>query len=215
MNDDLLMDEKKIWLIDLDNTLYEQSGGLMEIMDKRIESYFVNKLRCNLKEASILRNKLYAKYQNTFVGAKNEKIILQEELYEFMKFVHNFNFENIIVPNSELIAVLNEVKGNKYVFSNSIRLHIDNVLRVLNVAHLFDGVYDIISFSYKYKPDSYPFRLFKEQNNVAYSDIVFIDDSEVNLDAARNLGSCVFHPNVVKDFCSTSSKFSHLNSYTR
>jgi putative hydrolase of the HAD superfamily len=194
MDKSLLADETRAWLIDLDDTLYEQSSGLMEIIDQRIDYYFSYKLRCNLKEAGMLREKLFARYQNTFVGALNEKIILQKELYEFMKFAHNFDFSNIIVPNFELLSVLRLIKGKKYIFSNAIKFHIDNVLNALKATHLFNGVYDIASFSYKFKPDSYPFHLFMKQNALEHTNIIFVDDTEENLDAARRIGLCSFHP---------------------
>lgn len=197
MNKDLLANEKSVWLIDLDNTLYKQDAGLMEIIDQRIDYYFSYKSRCSLREASILRKKLFSNYQNTFIGALNEKIILQQELYEFMMFVHNFDFSNIIVPNHDLLRMLKVVKGKKYIFSNSIKLHIDNVLNSLNATHLFDGVYDIVSFSYKFKPDSYPFHLFIKQNKVEHKDIIFIDDTEKNLNTARSIGLRAFHPREV------------------
>jgi len=197
MNKDLLTDEKSVWLIDLDNTLYKQDAGLMEIIDQRIDYYISYKSRCDLKEAGMLREKLFSNYQNTFIGALNEKIILQQELYEFMKFVHNFDFSSIIVPNNDLLNILKVVKGKKYIFSNSIRLHIDNVLNTLNAACLFDGIYDIVSFSYKFKPDSYPFLLFMKQNTIEHKDIIFVDDTETNLCSARSLGLRAFHPREV------------------
>lgn len=183
----LLLDTDKIWLIDLDNTLFD-AINLMAKMDIKIAQYLMYKCRCNYQEAIKIRKYLFAKHKNTFMGTVKERIIKRDELDEFLRYAHNFNIPKTIKTNESMKKILYKIKGKKYVFSNGTRSHVYKVIQRLEISNIFDGYLSLEDFNYSFKPNHQPFRIIKQKFNIDYHNFVFVDDSKDNIMAARELG---------------------------
>lgn len=187
-------DLTKVWLIDLDNTIYKANYKIMEDIDRKIEEYIIYKCRCTSKEARFVRNEIFCKYKNTFYGLLNEKVILKKELTEFLEYAHNINVPKRFKANSGVKDILEKIKGNKYVFTNGTKTHADRIVGMLDIAHLFDGIFSIEDFDYSFKPNKKPFQIVKDKFKKQFKDLVLVDDSWENIETAKSLGLSVFAP---------------------
>jgi len=185
---DLIQNEGCIWLFDLDNTLYQTNSNMMRVMDERIDMFLTYKCRCTLKEATGLRNHLFFKYKNTFVGALREKIILEDELPQYLSFAHNFDIPKRLVKNNSILQLIKEVAGKKYVFSNGLRSYIARVLQILNLEDEFDGYFGIEDYNYFFKPGQEPYSFVQKFFNKPADDFILIDDSPGNIETAKRMG---------------------------
>ena len=184
----ILSNKELIWLVDLDDTLYQSKSEIMKTIDKRISYFLSYKCRCNLKEAEKIRTLLFSKYKNSFIGAVKEKIITFEEIYEYLTFVHNFDPSENIKINKPVIEMIKRVKGKKYIFSNSIASYIKRILLYLNLESEFEGIFDLEKFGYTFKPDLEPFKIVMKELNISPNNLILLDDSEENLAVGQSLG---------------------------
>lgn len=182
------------WLIDLDNTVYTPHKSLLEIINQRIGYYISYQCRCDLSEAEQIRMKIYQKHKHAFIGALKEKIILETELSEFLKFCHNFDVKDHIVLNKSILKLLNQIQGKKYVFTNTVSYFCDQILNELNLASKFDNIYYLEKLNYKYKPHQSAFNIVLRENNIPPQKAVLIDDEPQNLNTARKLGMEAYLP---------------------
>ncbi len=180
-------DPEITWLIDLDNTIYREESNLMPTIDKRIEYYLSYKCRCSLVEAQKIRSELLDEYGNTFMGAVEEKIINTSELPEFINFTHSFVPSDKIIPNKTVVNIVKKAKGKKYIFSNSTSFYISRILKSMNLEDKFDGVVDINSLGYTFKPRLEAFDFIIKMLSLNPEKSVLIDDSISNLKTAEKV----------------------------
>ena len=84
--------KKKIWLFDLDNTIYSPSTKIFDQIDKRMKLFISKKLLVSEDEAFALQKKFYNKYGTTLYGLmKHYKF----DPDEFLDFVHNVDLSNL------------------------------------------------------------------------------------------------------------------------
>ena len=194
----LVNDKKITWLIDLDNTLYLESTEIFKIMDQRIAYYLSYKCRCDIDMAEKVRKSIFADHNNTFTGVVNEKIITKEELGEFLSFVHGFDIECRVNPNKKLLKLIQDIKGEKYIFTNSTKEYATRVLNCLGVNEKFHGIYSVEDFGYTYKPSKAPYLFLLKTLNLLPNNTVIIDDMNENLQTAKKLGINTIHVDEVK-----------------
>ena len=70
----------------------------------------------------------------------------------FLDSVHNLDY-SIVCPNIELNNALSNLKGRKIIYSNANKKHVDEILDRLEIADIFDEIFDIKLANYIPKPD--------------------------------------------------------------
>ena len=60
--------KKKVWLFDLDNTIYSPHTKIFDQIDRRMKLFISKKLSVSEKEAFILQKKFYNEYGTTLYG---------------------------------------------------------------------------------------------------------------------------------------------------
>ncbi len=191
-----MQNNKKIYLIDLDNCLYcaKDVPNLINTFEIRITEWLANKLRCSVKDAERQKIKLYKNFggaPHCFIKAsfiKNKK-----ELISCVDFIHNFEVCGVN-KNLELKQKLLELNGDLYLFTSSYFKYAEQVLIAFGVLDLFYDIIDIsrVGYSFKNETDTYIkiFRLL----NILPNKIIMIDDSLENLLIANKMGikSCIW-----------------------
>ncbi|KAJ7047268.1 pyrimidine 5-nucleotidase [Mycena alexandri] len=182
---------RKTVFLDIDNTLYSASSGISAAMGKRIHEYF-RSMGLEEEEASALHLKYYTTY-----GLALRGLILHHDVdpLDFDKKCDgSLPLEDLIKPNPSLRQLLQDIdrtKVNVWGLTNAYRPHAERVLRILNVDDLIDGIVfcDYQKPNFSCKPDAQFYRDALEKAKVPdVADVYFLDDSRINVDAARALG---------------------------
>lgn len=78
----------KLWLFDLDDTLFEASGGMLHKIHLLMNEYMCRELGMEWEEASALRRHYWSVYGATFLGLWRHHGI---DPRDFLSFAHDFD----------------------------------------------------------------------------------------------------------------------------
>ncbi len=173
----------KVFLIDLDNTLYPAELGVFDLVDKRINEYMIKFLGMKPEEVPRKRIEYWHTYGTTMAGLMRHYKI---DPYHFLEFTHDIELENIIKPNPKLREKLQRIDAVKIVFTNAPKKHAERILELLGVIDQFVDIFDIISADFIGKPHRYPYQ--KIANLTKARGYVMADDVDKNVKTAKELG---------------------------
>jgi putative hydrolase of the HAD superfamily len=172
--------------IDLDNTLYPKSSGLMDAIGERITIYMRTRLGLEEPEIFSIRDYSLQKYGSTVIGLK-ERFDIDE--YEYMDYVHDVPLENHLKKDLRLNTLLESYPQRKIIFTNADRKHVDRILEYLGVRSFFEDVIDIQAMMPHLKPHEKAFTKALEIAQLpSWDNCVFIDDHPSNIGQARKMG---------------------------
>ncbi|TID29543.1 hypothetical protein CANINC_001817 [Pichia inconspicua] len=183
----------KIFFFDIDNCLYKRSTRIHDLMQIYIHRYFKSHLKLNDKEASKLHTHYYKQYGLALEGLVR---LHKVDAMEYNSLVDDaLPLEQILVPNLSLRKMLLEMKNSgkverMWLFTNAYKNHAERVIYLLGLGDIFDGVTfcDYNHFPLICKPMEKSFELALTQSGcetIDKNNIYFIDDSEINVKAAR------------------------------
>ena len=204
--------QKKIetWIFDLDNTLYSADSGIFQQVSYLMGEFVAKHLKINIKEAKKIQRQYYKKHGTTLRGLMDNHGV-DPDL--FLEEVHNLNY-SIINPNHELRASLKSLNGEKFIFTNANKKHADVVLDKLQIADLFEGIFDIKMANYIPKPEIEPYEKLIETYNINPNSAIMFDDIAKNLVPASKMGFTtvwidVGHENFSDDIASSKKYLDH------
>jgi len=176
----------KTLLIDLDDTTYPTSIGVWPILTERVFKYMQDVVGIPEDEIPEKRERLFEQHGTTMRGLNIEYGI---DVHDYLQYVHGVDLSHVIEPDANLKVALSSLPQNKWIFTNASRQHANNVLGLLGIADLFIGVIDVLDTEPWCKPHPEAFEIaLKLAGGTAPAETLFVDDLEVNLDAARKLG---------------------------
>jgi len=139
-----------IILIDLDNTIYPASKGVLKAIDRRMSRYMVEKLCIPRSDVDEMRVRYWKTYGTTMRGLR-ENFEIDE--VDFLEYVHNVPVEDLLEPDTRLRRILSSVEHSMYIFTNADIKHAKRVLAALGIADLLDGIFDVKTLNLLAKPD--------------------------------------------------------------
>ncbi len=177
--------ETRLWVFDLDNTLYPSSCNLFAAIDARMSAFIQDLLGLDAAAARKIQKKLYYDNLKTLAGLMKEHDVNADA---FMNFVHDIDLTP--VPHSPgLAAAIARLEGRKVIFTNGSVRHAERVAEKLGVLHCFDGIFDIAAGGYIPKPKPESFRRFLAFCGVMEGkDAAMFEDLPHNLEAAHAQG---------------------------
>jgi putative hydrolase of the HAD superfamily len=172
-------------LFDLDNTLYSESCGVFDLIDKRMNEWLILNLQIPETEVNEFRNKYFVQYGTTLRG-----LMLHHEVNprDFLDYVHDVPVHEFLSADLELRETLEQVKSRKLIFTNSDLKHANRILDALGVRDQFERIFDIEAMNFIPKPNPDPYRLVLEYLRILPRDVLLIDDMERNLKPAQEMG---------------------------
>jgi putative hydrolase of the HAD superfamily len=172
------------WLFDLDNTLYPPEVGYLKLVEAKILAYFERLTGLPSDEAWALQKK----YLNDY-GAAARGLVEHHGVdpYDFMADVHDVPLDTL-QPDPALRRAIARLPGRRIVFTNGSAWHADRVLKRLNLADLFDGVFHAEASDLIPKPDPRAFEALIAAHAISPSTTAFFEDRAVNLEPAAALG---------------------------
>lgn len=173
----------RVFLVDLDNTLYPSELGVFDLVDRRINEYMIRYLGMKPEEVPRKRIEYWHTYGTTMAGLMKHYGI---DPYHFLEFTHDIDVSDKIKPNPLLREKLKKLECVKVVFTNAPLKHAQKVLELLGVIDLFVDIFDIISADFIGKPHRYPYQKIIELTKA--KKYLMADDMENNLKTAKELG---------------------------
>lgn len=179
------MAQIKHWLFDLDDTLYPASCGLFKQVSIRITTCIGETLGLSTDDARALQHEYWRRYGTSLRG-----LILHHGVdpEPFLAYVHDVPVETYLCADVELRAMLQRLEGRRHVFTNSPSEYAARVLQALDVADLFDNVFDIRHAQLRPKPDPHAYERVLDTLGDTAERCLFVDDAPHNLEAARERG---------------------------
>jgi putative hydrolase of the HAD superfamily len=172
------------WIFDLDNTLYRADNGIFAQIEARMTDYVMTLLKLERQEAWARQKALYRRYGTTLNGLMHEH---GAEPESYLHYVHDIDLSSL-TPDPALARALARLPGRRFVFTNGCRDHAARILARLDMAGLFDAVWDIRSMGFLPKPEPRAYAQVVETARLACGEAAMFDDIARNLVPARALG---------------------------
>jgi putative hydrolase of the HAD superfamily len=174
-----------VWLFDLDNTLYPASCGLFDLVSARISEYMAVRVGLPQVEIPELRRRYWVTYGLTLGGLVAHHGV---DAADYLAYVHDVPLGDFLGADPQLGAALEELPGEKFVFTNGSRAHAGAVLSCLGVDRHISDIFDIAFIDYVPKPRPHGFRKVLGATGAQPAFTWMVDDSRDNLDTAAALG---------------------------
>ena len=172
----------KYLILDLDETLYPRSAGLMAEIGRRIPLYMTTRMGFAPDEAQILRQQFFVKYGTSLRGLQLEYHV---DADDYLQFVHDVPLQDYIAPAPALDAMLGRIRLDKAIFTNADAAHARRVMECLGVTHHLPVIVDIYALDFHCKPDPKAYRRLLDILGAPGEACILVEDSARNLRPAR------------------------------
>lgn len=178
-----------LWLLDLDNTLYDASWRVMGEINRRMTRYVADVLGLSMDAASALRERYWHRYGATLLGLIRHHDI---DPHDFLNRTHPVADlpEFVRRIRGERRRLL-QLQGERWLLTNAPRAYADHVLQLVGLQQLFSRVISIEDMRacgrLCPKPSMLLMRQILWQSKRAPHRVVLVDDHNENLQAAHRL----------------------------
>ena len=172
------------WIFDLDNTLYSADSGIFQQVHILMGDFVSQHLNIELQEAKTLQKKYYKQHGTTLRGMMDNHGVDPDY---FLTEVHKLDY-SIVEPDKDLNQQLEKLEGRKIIYTNANRQHVDDVLKRLELTHMFKEIFDIKNANYIPKPEISPYQQIIKNFDIDTSSAIMFDDIAKNLVPAKNVG---------------------------
>jgi putative hydrolase of the HAD superfamily len=174
------------WIFDLDNTLHNATPHIFPHINRSMTQYLQDHLALDEDAAARLRIHYWRTYGATLLGLIRHH---GTDPGHFLWHTHQFaDLGRMVVADRAALAAVRRLRGHKILFSNAPAHYVHAVLDLLGIGALFDAVYAVERVRYQPKPSLHGFRRLLRAERVVARRAVMVDDTLVNLRAARRLG---------------------------
>lgn len=207
----------RVWIFDLDNTLYPAECNLFAQVDQRMGEFIAKQLGVPFEYARHLQKSYYRQFGTTLAGLMRVHKMHPEP---FLDYVHDIDVS--VVPEApQLRSAIDRLPGRKLIFTNGSRAHAERVAGKLGVLDLFEGISDIASCGYEPKPSAAAFDSMIRHHGVTATEAAMFEDMPQNLEVPHKLGmgtvlvhsSYMDHP-VQRDMRNWATLPAHVHHFT-
>ena len=172
-------------LFDCDGVLYQDLEAVFGQVSKKMTEYISKKLNIDLIKAKELQTNYFHKYNTSLNG-----LMIHHDIppREFLDYVHDIDL-SFLEKDKTLRYELENIKLNKYVFTNGSKEHVKNITTHLGIDDQFDGVFDIVDAEYHPKPEAKAFDLMVQKFKIDPNETLYIEDIAKNLSIGKERGT--------------------------
>lgn len=178
-----------VWLFDLDNTLHDASHAIFGTIDRRMTDYVERELGVARTEANRLRTLYWRRYGATLLGLVRHHGV---DPHRFLHETHDFDVAELLRAERGLAQLLARLPGRKLLLTNAPLVYAGAVLRELSLHCHIGTRYTIermrVHGTFRPKPSKLMLRAIMARERIAPGRAVLVEDSALNLKAARALG---------------------------
>ena len=180
---------RSVFFFDLDDTLHNASHAIFGQIDRRMTDYVERHLEVDRDEANRLRTLYWRRYGATLLGLVRHHGV---DPAHFLRETHDFDIAAIVRAERGLTRLFARLPGRKVLLTNAPMAYAKAVLHALAVHRHFRARYTIekmrVHGTFRPKPSRLMLRAMLARERVRAADAVLVEDSTVNLKAARALG---------------------------
>ena len=172
-------------LFDCDGVLYQDLEAVFGQVSKKMTEYISKKLNIDLIKAKELQTNYFHKYNTSLNG-----LMIHHDIppREFLDYVHDIDL-SFLEKDKTLRYELENIKINKFVFTNGSKEHVKNITTHLGINDQFDGVFDIVDAEYHPKPEAITFDLMVQKFKIDPNETLYIEDIAKNLSIGKERGT--------------------------
>jgi putative hydrolase of the HAD superfamily len=171
------------WVFDLDNTLYP-APALYDEIGGRMTAYIARALKIGADEALDVRERYFHQYGATIIGLIRHHPI---DARDFLTYVHDAD-HSVLEPDPELRVLIARLPGRKIIHTNGGGGHGERVLQRLNLADLFETVFDVEAAGLSPKPERESYERLIARCGITPASAILIEDTLRNLEPAHDMG---------------------------
>ena len=175
---------RRVWIFDLDNTLYPAECNLFAEVDTRMGEFIAKYLGVPFAHARHLQKSYYRQFGTTLAGLMR---VHKMDPEKFLAYVHDIDL-SVVTAAPELGAAIRALPGRKLIYTNGSRRHAERVAGKLGILDEFEDICDIIACEYVPKPEAEAFDRMVGRLGVAPRDAVMFEDMPHNLEVPHQLG---------------------------
>lgn len=173
----------RTWVFDLDNTLYP-APVLYDEIGVRMTDYIARATGLATEQALEIRERYFHQYGATVVGLVRHHRI---DAHDFLLDVHKAD-HSVLSPDAELRALIAQLPGRRIIFTNGGGGHAQRVLKSLDLADVFDAVFDIEDAALVPKPQRACYEALLQRHEIEAQGAILVEDTLRNLEPAHELG---------------------------
>jgi len=174
----------RVWVFDLDNTLYPPSSPVFDQIDRRMTAYIARFLGVDSAAAFTVQKSYYRKYGTSLSGLMQEHGMEPEG---FLAYVHDIDY-SVVPRNPALAEAIRSLPGRRIVYTNGSSAHAEAVLARLDLTDAFEGIFDIRAAGYVPKPQGSSYDRLIDVFGFDPAEAVLVEDSLKNLPPAAERG---------------------------
>jgi putative hydrolase of the HAD superfamily len=179
-----------LWLVDLDNTLYDASWRVMGEINLRMTRYIAAFLNLSIEEAGRLREHYWHRYGATLLGLVAHHGV---NARAFLKATHPDQDLPLYVQRIRgETARLSRLKGERWLLTNAPRDYALHALEIIGLRQSFDRIITIddmvVCGRLCPKPSTHLMRRLLRLSGRKASQVALIDDHDENLKSAHRVG---------------------------
>lgn len=176
----------QVWIFDLDDTLHNASARIFPRINRAMTLYLMQHLELSESDANELRRDYWQRYGATLHGLMRHH---GTDPHHFLHHTHQFpQLEKLVLQTAGLRDTLRRLPGRRIVFTNAPMAYADQVLKLLKVHNLFDGIFSIESTRFQPKPSVAGFLRFLRHFKLDPCRCTMVEDSLPALKTAKKLG---------------------------
>jgi putative hydrolase of the HAD superfamily len=186
----------RVWIFDLDDTLHDATSYIFPHINRAMTQYLMTHLDLEEDAANQLRSDYWRRYGATLHGLMRHH---GTNPHHFLHHTHPFHgLESMVLRTQGLRAMLKGLTGRKIVFTNAPMAYAEQILRLLRIRDLFEGVFSIESTRFQPKPSTAGFLRLLGHFRLNPRHCTMVEDSLPALQTAKRLGmkTIYVHPKV-------------------
>ncbi len=181
------MPPQPVWLFDLDDTLHRADAGIFLLINRRMTDFMARELGLSRQAASDLREHYWHRYGATLGGLQQHHPHIRPE--DFLRQSHHLpELLSALQAMPDAAAALAALPGRKAVFSNGPSFYVRALVAAMRLEAHFEALFGVDDLGLHYKPQPQAFDGVCAALKVPPQQCVLVDDSAVNLQAAKALG---------------------------
>jgi len=179
-----------VWLFDLDNTLHDASPDVFPRIHRAMVEFVAAELSLSPAQADALRVRYWHRYGATLLGMIRHHGV---DAHRFLRETHVFpDLERIVRRDRRLSQALRRLPGRRIVVTNAPLDYAWRVVRALGISACIESIVSIESMRFagrfQPKPSRAMLRRLVARLRVPASRCILVEDTPVNLAAARSIG---------------------------
>ena len=204
------------WIFDLDNTLYRADNGIFAQIDANMTRFVAQLLGMERDAARQIQKQLYREHGTTLAGLV---AVYKIDPEPYLAFVHDIDLSGL-APDAALRGALARLPGRRFIFTNGCRNHAARILERLQLADLFDQVWDIRTIGFIPKPDAAAYDAAVAAGAITPGKAAMFDDIARNLVVPHEMGMTTVWLDCQNDWSRQGPEFpvasdTHIDHETR